>query len=171
VAGGFDGRPVVISGSSDRTVRVGDLATGTPDGDPFTGHGGSVRSVAAGEVDGRPMVISGSSDETMQVWDLATGTPIGDPLTGHDGPVIAVVSRTTQNQITDNCPVYVGVATRNIVTVSTIRFEDSRNLRWDHILASEVRSDILALAFTSGRSITVAAELGIVVLDLPSTTK
>ena len=34
----LDGRPVVISGSSDETVRVWDLATGTPVGDPFTGH-------------------------------------------------------------------------------------------------------------------------------------
>jgi hypothetical protein len=43
----LDGRPVVISGSSDRTVRVWDLATGTPVGDPFTGHGGRVTAVAA----------------------------------------------------------------------------------------------------------------------------
>ena len=34
----LDGRPVVISGSDDRTVRVWDLATGAPVGDPFTGH-------------------------------------------------------------------------------------------------------------------------------------
>ena len=34
----LDGRPVVISGSSDRTVRVWDLATGAPVGGPFTGH-------------------------------------------------------------------------------------------------------------------------------------
>ena len=34
----LDGRPVVISGSSDGTVRVWDLATGTPVGEPFTGH-------------------------------------------------------------------------------------------------------------------------------------
>ena len=36
----LDGRPVVISGSDDRTVRVWDLATGAPVGDPFTGHRG-----------------------------------------------------------------------------------------------------------------------------------
>ena len=58
----LDGRPVVISGSSDGTVRVWDLATGAPVGDPFTGHTGRVRAVAAAELDGRPVVISGSSD-------------------------------------------------------------------------------------------------------------
>ena len=49
----LDGRPVVISGSSDRTVRVWDLATGTPVGDPFTGHGGWVQCGGGGRA-GRP---------------------------------------------------------------------------------------------------------------------
>ena len=79
----LDGRPVVISGGSDGTVRVWDLATGTPVGGPFTGHPGSVNAVAAAELDGRPVVISGSSDETVRVWDLATGAPVGAPFTGH----------------------------------------------------------------------------------------
>ena len=83
----LDGRPVVISGSGDGTVRVWDLATGTPVGDPFTGHRDWVRSVAAAELDGRPVVISGSDDQTVRVWDLATGTPVGGPFTGHDGEV------------------------------------------------------------------------------------
>ena len=63
----LDGRPVVISGSSDGTVRVWDLATGTPIGSPLTGHTGSVYAVAAAELDGRPVVISGSSDRTVRV--------------------------------------------------------------------------------------------------------
>ena len=88
----LDGRPVVISGSDDGTVRVWDLATGTPVGDPFTGHGGPVNAVAAAELDGRPVVISGSGDGTVRVWDLATGTPVGDPFTGHDGAVRAVAA-------------------------------------------------------------------------------
>ena len=86
----LDGRPVIISGGDDGTVRVWDLATGTPVGDPFTGHDGPVRAVAVTELDGRPVVISGSDDGTVRVWDLATGTPVGDPFTGHDGPVRAV---------------------------------------------------------------------------------
>jgi WD40 repeat protein len=110
----LDGRPVVISGSSDRTVRVWDLATGAPIGkpftvrsgrlrwwqsaddaqtsDPFTGHTGLVRTVAAAELDGRPVVISGSDDRTVRVWDLATGAPIGKPFTGHTGLVRTVAA-------------------------------------------------------------------------------
>ena len=44
---------MVISGGADRTVRVWDLATGAPVGDPFTGHG-PVWSVAVAELEGRP---------------------------------------------------------------------------------------------------------------------
>ena len=45
-----------VSGSDDGTVRVWDLATGAPVGDPFTGHDGPVRAVAVAELDGRPVV-------------------------------------------------------------------------------------------------------------------
>ena len=86
----LDGRPVAVSGSDDGTVRVWDLATGTPVGSPFTGHDGPVNAVAVAELDGRPVVVSGSDDETVRVWDLATGTPVRGPFTGHDGPVNAV---------------------------------------------------------------------------------
>jgi len=86
----LDGRPVVISGGRDGTVRVWDLASGAPVGDPFTGHRGSVNAVAAAELDGRPVVISGSDDGTVQVSDLASGAPVGDPFTGYRGSVNAV---------------------------------------------------------------------------------
>jgi WD40 repeat protein len=88
----LDGRPVIISGSSDCTVRVWDLATGTATGEPLTGHGGPVNAMAAAELDGRPVIISGSDDQTVRVWDLATGTAIGEPLTGHSGPVNAMAA-------------------------------------------------------------------------------
>ena len=38
-----DGRPVVVTGGDDGTVRVWDLATGAPVGDPLTGHTAAVR--------------------------------------------------------------------------------------------------------------------------------
>jgi Caspase domain/WD domain, G-beta repeat len=88
----LDGRPVVISGSSDGTVRVWDLASGAPVGDPFTGHTGGVHAVAAAELEGRPVVISGGDDRTVRVWDLASGAPVGDPFTGHTNPVLAVAA-------------------------------------------------------------------------------
>jgi hypothetical protein len=76
----------------DGTVRVSDLATGTPVGDPFTGHRARVVAVAAAELERRPVVISGSADKTVRVWDLATGAPVGDPFTGHSDTVYAVAA-------------------------------------------------------------------------------
>jgi hypothetical protein len=70
--GELDGRPVVVSGGDDATVRVWDLRTSTPIGEPLSGHTGSVNAVAVGELDGRPVVVSGGSDHTMWVWDLRT---------------------------------------------------------------------------------------------------
>ena len=86
----LDGRPVVVSGADDRTVRVWDLATGAPVGDPFTGHTNGVNAVAVAELDGRPVVVSAADDRTVRVWDLATGAPVGDPFTGHTNGVNAV---------------------------------------------------------------------------------
>ncbi|MFJ1832111.1 hypothetical protein ACIOG9_47545, partial [Streptomyces sp. NPDC088178] len=81
-----------VTGSDDETVRVWDLTTGRPVGEPLTGHTDSVCAVATGVVDGRPVAVTGSDDETVRVWDLTTGRPVGEPLTGHTHWVLAVVS-------------------------------------------------------------------------------
>ena len=79
-----DGTPVIVSGGSDRTVRVWRLADGTPVGEPLTGHDGTVEAVAVGALpDGTPVIVSGGDDGTVRVWRLADGTPVGKPLTGH----------------------------------------------------------------------------------------
>jgi WD40 repeat protein len=67
--GQLEGRPVIVSGSADRTVRVWDAATGVAIGEPFTGHTGSVNAVAMGQLEGRPVIVSGSADRTVRVWD------------------------------------------------------------------------------------------------------
>ncbi|MGH3885207.1 MAG: hypothetical protein ACRDSZ_01345, partial [Pseudonocardiaceae bacterium] len=79
----LDGRPVVVSGSDDHTVRVWELPTGAPVGKPFTGHTDWVRAVAVAELDGRPVVVSGSDDHTVRVWELPTGAPVGKQFTGN----------------------------------------------------------------------------------------
>jgi WD40 repeat protein len=88
--GEVDGRPVAVSGSEDETVRVWDLHTGAPVGQPLTGHTSVVTAVAVGEVDGRPVAVTGGWDETVRVWDLRTGVPVGQPLTGHTGAVLTL---------------------------------------------------------------------------------
>jgi len=136
-------------------------------GDPFTGHRGPVNAVAVAEVDGRPIAVSGGDDKTVRVWDLTADTLVGDPFTGHGGPVNTVTSQIRRSLIPRGSPSYVGFGARNIATITAICREGNGKLRWEQIAAPEVRSNILALALTPKRVIAVAAELGIVVFDLP----
>ena len=75
----------VVSGSNDATIRIWDLAKGTPVGEPLTGHSGGVTSVAVTPDGSR--IVSGGCDSTIRIWDLAKGTSVGEPLTGHGGAV------------------------------------------------------------------------------------
>ncbi|MFI5681547.1 caspase family protein [Streptomyces cellulosae] len=84
------GRPVAVTGSHDRTVRIWDLTTGQPVGRPMTGHTDAVEAVACAMLDGRPVAVTGSDDRTVRIWDLTTGLPVGRPMTGHIARVEAV---------------------------------------------------------------------------------
>jgi WD40 repeat protein len=88
--GVIDGRPVVISGSHDRTVRRWDARTGDPIGRALTGHTEVVNAVAFDTIEGRALVVSGSDDRTIRLWDACTGEAIGAPLESHTGGVRAV---------------------------------------------------------------------------------
>ncbi|MFJ6769900.1 hypothetical protein ACIQOV_02765, partial [Kitasatospora sp. NPDC091257] len=77
----LDGRPVAVTGGTDRTVRIWDLTTGRQIGQPLTGHTGEVDAVATAELDGRPVAVTGGTDRTVRVWDLTTGRQIGQSLT------------------------------------------------------------------------------------------
>jgi len=59
-----------LSGSSDRTVRLWEVATGRCVR-VFRGHAGSVTSVSI-TADGR-WALSGSTDHTVRLWEVATG--------------------------------------------------------------------------------------------------
>ena len=75
-----DRTPIVISGGSDGTVRVWQLADGVPVGQPLAGHGSAVNAVAFGRLpDGTPVIVSGGDDGTVRVWRLADGVPVGGP--------------------------------------------------------------------------------------------
>jgi WD40 repeat protein len=80
-----DGKKVV-SGSSDKTVRLWDTVTGAAL-QTLEGHSSSVNSVAF-SFDGK-QVVSGSSDKTVRLWDAATGAAL-QTLEGHSSSVNCV---------------------------------------------------------------------------------
>jgi WD40 repeat protein len=85
-----NGRPVVVTGSGDRTVRLWDLVTGDPVGGPMTGHTDEIEEVACTELAGRPIAVSVSRDETVRLWDLDTCRALGEPIRGHGNWVMTV---------------------------------------------------------------------------------
>ncbi|KAI7975374.1 hypothetical protein EIK77_004977 [Talaromyces pinophilus] len=80
-----DGK-LVASGSSDRTAKLWDPATGTLR-QTLEGHSDLVQAVAFSP--DSKLVASGSSDRTVKLWDLATGT-LRQTLEGHSDLVQAV---------------------------------------------------------------------------------
>ena len=60
----------IASGSSDKTIRLWDVATGTLK-QTLIGHTDSVTSISFSP-DGQT-IASGSSDKTIRLWDVATG--------------------------------------------------------------------------------------------------
>ncbi|KAJ6590132.1 hypothetical protein DFH09DRAFT_1425797 [Mycena vulgaris] len=91
-----DGRQIV-SGSTDRTVRIWDAESQQQIGEPFIGHNGYVLSVAF-SANGR-QIVSGSEDKTVWIWDAESQQQIGRPLTGHDGLVRSVAFSPDSRQI------------------------------------------------------------------------
>jgi len=79
----------VISGSSDKTIRVVDSRTGELAMQPLTGHTGLVLSVSISADGSR--IVSGSSDNTVRIWSALTGEPVMQPFRGHTSSVLFVM--------------------------------------------------------------------------------
>ncbi|KAG8765668.1 hypothetical protein FRC15_006847, partial [Serendipita sp. 397] len=84
-----DGRQIV-SGSSDKTIRLWDADTGQPLGEPLRGHTEGVWSVSFSP-DGR-RIVSSSPDKTIRLWDTQTAGSVGEPIQGHSHDVPSVSS-------------------------------------------------------------------------------
>ncbi|MEY9890007.1 outer membrane protein assembly factor BamB [Catenulispora sp. MAP5-51] len=94
-----DGRPVAVTGSATGTVRMWDLATGLPVGDPMTGHTDDVWAVTTAVLDGRPVAVSGAADGSVRRWDLAAERSTGILIAGVDGKgVVAVATGTVEGR-------------------------------------------------------------------------
>ena len=64
-----DGNLLATAGGTDATVRLWDPTTGKPFGDPFTGHNGTVNSVAF-SLDGKLLATAGGTDATVRLWTV-----------------------------------------------------------------------------------------------------
>src|SRR6266550_9378058 len=78
----------IVSGSSDKTIRVWDADTGEVVVGPLKGHTDRVISVAFSQ--DSKHIVSGSSDKTIRVWDAETGEVIVGPLKEHTDGVNSV---------------------------------------------------------------------------------
>jgi WD40 repeat protein len=83
-----DGK-TILSGSADNTLRLWDVASGRPIGQPLRGHTSRVRSVAFSP-DGRS-ILSGSEDATLRLWDARTGRPLSPAWSASKQPIRTVV--------------------------------------------------------------------------------
>ena len=79
---------IATSGGDDNTIRLWNLETAQPIGDPWSGHEDSIWSLAFSK-DGNKLV-SGSLDQTVRLWNVNSGQQIGQPFEGHTGDVYAV---------------------------------------------------------------------------------
>ena len=82
-----DGKTLAAA-SADHTVRLWDVASRQPLGEPLTGHNQTVNAVAFSP-DGKALA-SASADHTVRLWDVASQKQIGGPLTGHTEAVRSV---------------------------------------------------------------------------------
>ncbi|CCA70372.1 hypothetical protein PIIN_04311 [Serendipita indica DSM 11827] len=78
----------IVSGSSDKTVRIWDADSGEPLGEPLRGHTNMVTAVGFSPDGSR--IVSGSWDQTIRLWDANSGEPLGEPLRGYTKGVLAV---------------------------------------------------------------------------------
>ncbi|KAJ3792300.1 quinon protein alcohol dehydrogenase-like superfamily [Lentinula aff. detonsa] len=78
----------IVSGSSDKSIRIWNADTGEAIGGPLQGHSEGVKSVAFSP-DGK-QIVSGSYDKSIRIWNADTGEAIGGPLQGHSDGVNSV---------------------------------------------------------------------------------
>lgn len=85
-----NGRPVAVTGGTDRVVRIWDLTTRLQIGNSLSGHTDFINSVACAHLGRCPVAVTAGKDGTIRIWDLARRQQIGNPLTGHTEEICSV---------------------------------------------------------------------------------
>ncbi len=88
--GGDKDKPVVVTASVDRSVRMWNAESHKALGKPIYAHGDWVYAVATAEVNGRPLAVTGSRDGSVRVWDVEKRKAVGGGLWGHGNSVYTV---------------------------------------------------------------------------------
>jgi WD40 repeat protein len=87
--GDLDGRPIAVTGASDRTARIWDLITQRQVGKPLETHV-PISAIAVGDLDDYTVALAGGIDGVVQIWDLSSGQQFGEPLEGHTSGIEAI---------------------------------------------------------------------------------
>ena len=84
---------LLASAGTNGVIRLWDLTTGRPSGQPLIGHTGMARALAAVPMpDGQTFLASAGHDGTVRLWDPSSCREIFSPMTGHVGPVSALAA-------------------------------------------------------------------------------
>ncbi|KDN40372.1 hypothetical protein RSAG8_08135, partial [Rhizoctonia solani AG-8 WAC10335] len=70
----------VASGSGDETIRMWDVHSPSPIGEPLTGHSDLIWSISYSPLGN--LIASGSHDKTIRLWDVNTRRQLGEPMKG-----------------------------------------------------------------------------------------
>lgn len=73
------GRPVLVTGGTDRAVRLWDPAGREPQPGRLLpiDHAGAVLWGCWGQAGGRPVLATGGTDSTVRLWDVEMHAPLG----------------------------------------------------------------------------------------------
>ncbi|MFE5587153.1 WD40 repeat domain-containing protein [Kitasatospora sp. NPDC056531] len=154
-----DGRAVVVTGGDDGAVRLWDLATGEPVGEPMTGHTGQVCAVAATRLNGRPVAVSAGRDMTVRIWDLAARRPLHPPLTGHTNWVTGAATATLRGRpVAVTCGDDQTVRVWDLATGEAVGTPMQEPPRTAHFFHSRLKT--LATAVIRRRPVAVTGDMG-----------
>ena len=85
----IEGRPMAVTASFDKTLRIWDLASGQEHGKPISGFDTAITALACTTRNGHPIAVTGQGSG-VRMWDLISREEIGSPFHGHAFRVTAI---------------------------------------------------------------------------------